>query len=201
MKAGDLTEPHFRRGATASGVLIPIQDLRAGAPFPNNIIPASRISSVSKNFFDLWPVSNCGPSLYDGSNNLCGSTRNSMDDHQVFGRIDHYLSAKDKLFGRYGFQDVNLPLLPLNPGPPLAGVEQPYGRDNVRRQQNVILQYTRILNPTMINEMKVSYNRDKYGNKDNISGSSLNIYDTSVSRGRRPIPRMLACRVLAYPDW
>jgi len=85
--------------------LIPIMDLSAGAPFPNNQIPASRLSPQAKAFFEYWPAPNYGPAEFDGRNNYTGTSRNADRDYQAFVRIDHTIGEKNRLFGRYGFQD------------------------------------------------------------------------------------------------
>jgi hypothetical protein len=166
MRTGDLTEPHFRR---ADGSLIPIQDLQSRAPFPGNQIPASRISPIAVNLMKFWPTPNIAqPSGFNGSNNFGGASRDLQDDNQWYTRIDHNFNENNRLFGRYGFQDVNLPTFPLNPHPYFV-VRRP------RRQQNVTLNYTKIFSPTVLNLAKVSYNRDVFKTVDDVSGTSFNI--------------------------
>jgi hypothetical protein len=165
MRDGDLTEPYFRR---ADGSLIPILDLSTGAPFPNNRIPASRIAPQAKALMQFYPQPNLTGREFDGTNNFSGATRNADDDDQVFVRIDHSFSDRDKLFGRYGIQDVSLPIFPINPHPFFV-TRRP------RRQQNATLNYTRILTPALLNQLRVSYNRDIFKTVDDVSGTSFNI--------------------------
>lgn len=165
MRDGDLTEPYFRRG---DGSLIPIQDLLSGSPFPNNRIPASRIAPQAKSFFPFWPTPSYGPVEFNGTQNYAGSVRNKDNDDQEFVRIDHSIGSRDRLFGRYGIQTVQLPVFPVNPHPFFV-TRRP------RRQQNATLTYTRIVSPTKINELRVSYNRDIFKTVDDVSGTSFNI--------------------------
>jgi hypothetical protein len=165
MRSGDLTEPYFRR---ADGSLIPIMDLRAGAPFPGNQIPASRIAPQAQGFFKFWPSPNFGSPQFNGTNNFTGVSRDLTDDSQEFVRIDHHFSSKDKLFGRYGIETENLPTFPVNPDPYFV-TRRP------RRQQNATATYTRLVSPSMLNELRVSYNRDVFKTYDDVSGSSFNI--------------------------
>ncbi|HWB96982.1 MAG TPA: TonB-dependent receptor, partial [Bryobacteraceae bacterium] len=165
MRAGDLTESYFRR---SNGSLIPIMDLSSGLPFPNNQIPASRIAPQAQGFFKFWPLPNYGPSQFNGTNNYTGIQRDLTNDDQEFVRIDHNFSSKDKLFGRYGIETVNLPTYPINPNPYFI-TRRP------RRQQNATATYTRLVSATMLNEFRVSYNRDVYQTYDDVSGSSFNI--------------------------
>jgi hypothetical protein len=165
MRNGDLTESFFRR---ADGSLIPIMDLSTGAPFPNNQIPSSRISPQARALSQFWPNPNTGSSEFTGTNNYSGVTRNADDDDQVFVRIDHHFGANNQLFGRYGIQDVQLPVFPVNP-------HEYFVTRRPRRQQNATLNYTRIISPTTLNELKVSYNRDVFKTVDDVSGTDFNI--------------------------
>ena len=166
MRNGDLTEPYFRR---ADGSLIPILDFQSGLPFPGNQIPASRIAPQAKGFFKYWPSTNFGPAQFDGTNNFTGTQRDLTDDDQQFVRIDHNFTSKDKLFGRYGIETLQLPTFPINPNPYFV-------QRRPRRQQNATITYTRLVSSTMLNELRISYNRDIFKAKDDVSGSSFNIF-------------------------
>lgn len=165
MRAGDLTEPYFR-GTDAS--LIPIMDLSTGMPFPGNQIPASRIAPQAQGFFKFWPSPNSGSSQFDGKNNYTGIQRDLTNDGQQFVRVDHNFTNRDKLFVRYGIETVNLPTYPINPN--LYFVTR-----RPRRQQNATATYTRLVSATMLNELRLSYNRDVFKTFDDVSGSTFNI--------------------------
>jgi hypothetical protein len=90
-------------------------DLDTGAPFPGNQIPASRISPISTKLAAFWPTPNFGAAQFDGANNYLGVSRNSDNDDQYFVRVDHNFNDKNRLFGRYGIQTVNLPVFPHQP--------------------------------------------------------------------------------------
>lgn len=165
MRSGDLTEAYFRR---SDGSLIPVLDLQSGSAFPNNQIPSTRIAPQATALLQFYPAPNLAQSSFDGTRNFTGSNRNADNDDQYFVRIDHNLSGKDRLFGRYGIQTVNLPSFPLNPHPFFV-TRRP------RRQQNATLTYTRIIKPTMLNDLRVSYNRDVFKTVDDVSGTDFNI--------------------------
>jgi hypothetical protein len=166
MKRGDLTESFFR-GVT-TGSLIPIFDFENGIPFPGNQIPASRISPIAQKFFTYWPAPNLQLPDFTGAQNYTGASRNRDNDDQYFARIDHEFNERNRLFGRYGIQTVNLPVFPVNPHPFFV-------QRRPRRQQNVTMNYTRIIKPTLLNVFKVSYNRDIFKAVDDVSGTDFNI--------------------------
>jgi hypothetical protein len=178
MKRGDLTEKFFRR---ADGSLIPIMDLDAKAPFPGNQIPASRISPIALKLAQFWPAPNMAQTEFDGTNNYTGVTRNRDNDDQYFVRGDHNFNDRNRLFGRYGIQTVDLPVFPINPHPFFV-TRRP------RRQQNATLNYTRMLTPTWLNVLRVSYNRDIFKTNDDVSGTSFNILRDLGIPGQTNVP-------------
>ncbi|MFN7924588.1 MAG: TonB-dependent receptor [Bryobacteraceae bacterium] len=165
LEKGDLTEAYFRR---ADGSLIPVQDIDNRLPFPGNQIPASRISPIAQKFFQFWPAGNLPQAEFNGQNNFNGASRTADTDDQYFARIDHEFNDRNRLFGRYGIQTVNLPIFPINPNPFFV-TRRP------RRQQNVTMNYTRMISSTMLNVAKVSYNRDIFKTVDDVSGSNFSI--------------------------
>jgi hypothetical protein len=168
MKQGDLTAPFFHMGGNLNNPLTPIKDsLNGGAPFPNNQIPAGRISPQSQKLLQFFPEPNLG-TAFTGSNDYTGQTRSNTDDHQGFVRLDYNIGPNDRLFGRYGIENLVGFTTPVNPNPN-------FGQHQPKRQQNAVLTYTRIVSPSKLNELSVSYNRDLYSTLDQISGSSFNI--------------------------
>ncbi|MCC6369305.1 MAG: TonB-dependent receptor [Bryobacterales bacterium] len=178
MRRGDLTEKFFRR---ADGSLIPIMDLDAKAPFPGNQIPNSRISPIALKLAQFWPSPNMAQAEFDGTNNYSGVSRNRDNDDQYFVRGDHNFNDKNRLFGRYGIQTVELPVFPINPNPFFVN-RRP------RRQQNATLNYTRMLTPTWLNVFRVSYNRDIFKTNDDVSGTSFNILRDLGIPGQTNVP-------------
>jgi hypothetical protein len=73
----------------------PITDPLSGQPFPNNRIPADRISSASKFFFPYILSSNNPDGRYHGVAPLPDDT----DEFTV--RIDHQITKKQRIYGRW----------------------------------------------------------------------------------------------------
>ncbi len=145
----------FRTGDFSSLLALPtpikIVDPITGVEFAGNIIPASRISNSAKELMKFWPEPqrvNANPLT---GFNYTGSERRTLDDEQLFARIDHNFSEKDKIFGRYAFNDV---VYNVTPG------DNPNFKYFVAgRNQNIATGWIHILSPSLINELRYGYNR------------------------------------------
>ena len=102
--------PHLaeRNGDFSARRDLIVRDPVTNAPFPGNIIPANRLDSVGRAFAQFWPAPNIA------SNDI---TRAPRDNYLVnrsdaltqnFGtaRMDHNLTMKDRLYGRFSFMEV-----------------------------------------------------------------------------------------------
>ena len=108
-------------------------------PFAGNMIPASRINPVAKNFFPYMPVVN-GPTVQGA--NLTGTPVQAIDDDQDTVRVDWIISPKNSLFGRQTWQDA-----PLTPASlvPLGGTLVTSGG------RNEVAQLTTMVTSTTVN--------------------------------------------------
>ena len=84
--------------------------------------------------------------------NLTGSTAFKLDDWQGSFRLDHRISEKHSLNGRYIFNDSD------TKG---SGQATPPGNSsqNVNRSQGVNLTFTSVLSPRLVNELRAAYLR------------------------------------------
>jgi len=112
--------------------------------FPGNRIPANRIHRFAQVFNTLLP----GPNLARASLNYTTVTSDVDDADQFHARMDHRFSDKDSIFGRYSWYDgVQL----------IAGVFHPDPRP--QSGQNATLQHLHIFGPSLLNELRLGYNR------------------------------------------
>ncbi len=124
-------------------------------PFPGKVIPASRISPVSRNLLAYWPL----PNQPEGSRtNYYNSppTTDNIDTGIV--KIDHRFSDLDSIFVRYG---INHHETFSSGTAPLAG-----GRRADDAAHGATINWTHILSPTRLNVFAISYNRfiqDSFG--------------------------------------
>jgi hypothetical protein len=120
-------------------------DAQTRTPFANNQVPASRINSVSKNFFPFIPVTNAA--TVRGAN-LEGTPVEKLDDDQLNFRGDWVLNDSNSIFGRFSWQDA--PLIP-------ASLVPLGGRQVISEARNVMAQWTSALSPTVVNVVRASY--------------------------------------------
>ena len=140
----------WRRGDLSS-ISTPIIDPRTGLQFPGNQIPIDRISPTALallNDHANYPLPN--RSVPGVSGNYVGETLFTIRAHQGDLRLDWNASANDKLFGRFSFATYKdqrdqqaFPLI--------------FATRNDQPFYNVGLNWTRVLGPSLINEVLLGY--------------------------------------------
>lgn len=186
-------------------------------PFPNNTIPASLISQVSRNVASIYPR----PNLAGNFNNYQSAPNRVIDDNQYTARVDYAASQRDSMFFRLQQQwyDLDAPQGQANcclPTPAEAASRfqlGPYvaGIQNTRlRTHGGAFNWSRVWSPTLVGEFRTGWARtnpstfhsdygipasDSLGIKninltDNSSGiASMNIADfTGLSGGPNFLP-------------
>jgi hypothetical protein len=132
-------------------------------PFPNNIIPASLINRVSANlltFKTTSPFPEGGfipyPNIDDQARtagntvNYAGTNDQELNSDQYLARIDHRFGDNDRIFGRYVIVESawdNNPLVRVN------------RQVTDYRAQNIGIGYSKIVSPTVLNEVRFGLNR------------------------------------------
>lgn len=133
----------------ASGQLlnVVVKDPFTDIPFPDNVIPASRLNSAAlKTQERFYPRVNYGdPNSVAG--NFRDQAKQALRKEQVDVRIDHQFSARNSLFGRFdamrapnGTWEGNLPTV----GP----------RVQRRQTRNLVVSDTHTFSPSVINEAR-----------------------------------------------
>jgi hypothetical protein len=131
-----------------------IYDPTSGQAFGGNMIPASRISSVSSKAQNVKyiPLPNFG-SAGSINQNYLATYPNSHPHYYPTTRVDHnFRDGKDILSARHTYrhqnEDTNLNGLPL------------YNRVQNRNTTNAYVSETHVFSPTIVNEFRVGYSRD-----------------------------------------
>jgi len=90
-------------GCQSSGTAQVITDPTTGQPFPNNVIPTSRLSQQALKLASYLPLSSnpCGEITY--------AIPEPQRENQYIGRVDWNQSSRHNLFGRYFFADYKSP--------------------------------------------------------------------------------------------
>jgi len=140
------TNPSTGRPFRAS---IAIFDPLTGMPFPNNILPASRISpgalNVMNKYIPLPDFQQADVLAYDVSRNVALP----ITADQYFGRLDHNLTSRDKLFGRVALQTSNQVAHQINPNFPQFKESDAY---------NVATGWVHTFSPSILNEFRFGIN-------------------------------------------
>ena len=69
-------------------------------PFPGNLIPANRISSIGRNYMSFYPMPNQAGDAQGRNNYISGNPRGD-DFYSMNYRVDHNLTDKQRFFVRY----------------------------------------------------------------------------------------------------
>jgi len=134
------------------GGSVTIRDPLTGQPFPNNVIPAARISPVAQRlqgrFYDLPNVGD--PSLLSARNRQDNVDREAREN-RIDVRIDQRIGGKNQLFARFNWKGtVQQPLESM----PTIG-----NRDGWRAHTNFVMSDTHTFGSAVINEFRAGFTR------------------------------------------
>jgi outer membrane receptor protein involved in Fe transport len=158
----------FRTGDFSSvAATNPIYDPATGNPdgtgrtqFPNNIIPADRISPAALNLLALLP-SPTNPNLVD--NNYTISRPGIFDQNQVDARIDYFVTQKTVVFGKFSYFHAHF--LTQNVfgtdggGPPLGGI--PNSGDSNDDDYSTMVNFQHTFSPSLQQDFRFAFSRIK----------------------------------------
>jgi Carboxypeptidase regulatory-like domain len=134
------------------------------APFPNNIIPSSRLNPTSAKLLNLWPAPDA-PGL---TNNFTTVAPTGGDQNQIVARIDHNLTNRQRLFLRSTYWDVlDLPIDPLGSGLCADRCAEKY------HSATAASGYTYSITPTTVFSFNASLSRFRYNRTPQNSGFDL----------------------------
>lgn len=179
-------------------------------PFPNNTISANLLNQVGLNVASIYPLPNL-PGLFD---NRTDTLNRNLNDNGGNIRIDHRISEKDSLFGRYSFEKFTLfdtkgqggcciptpPGLPFDLGPFIAG-----GQNTTLTASGLALNETHVFSPTVVNEFIAGFARtdpltqqSDYGHN---AATSLGIQGINVNQFTTGIPTMNISGIPGDPSY
>lgn len=137
-----------------------------GEPFPNNVIPANMINPVSQKLQQyFYPSPNCGASGQTAGN-WCGNLPRTTDFNIVDGRVDHYFSERDTVFGRYSYHFM--PILGQR------GLLPPVGTYNQERNDsNAMFSWSHTFTAALLNEFRTGFSRDISDVSSTLKGDQI----------------------------
>lgn len=128
------------------------------AIFPGAIIPSSRLSASGVAYLGLYPKPNSGNSTQLGAYNWTGSGIYSVEQPEVSVRIDHNISDRNRVFGRFGRLERDQNSTVMIPGETNYPVT---GTNNLgplfRRYDNFGLDDTYTFSPTFIGSLRYGF--------------------------------------------
>jgi len=158
-RTGDL---NWSRGTDIYDPNTGASDGTGRTPFPNRVIPSTRIGPAATRLLALIPA----PTTTGELQNFSTSTVRKKDADGGDAKVDYQISTKDRVSVRYSRQDFTIE------DPPLYGARGGGFRDfagiGVQKAINGTLNYTRVWTPTLISELRtgVMYYRNTAQNAD-----------------------------------
>ncbi|MCC6367178.1 MAG: TonB-dependent receptor [Bryobacterales bacterium] len=157
--------------------------------FPGNVIPASMIDPVARNVIKYYPQGNTVTNAVTNANNFFNTGAQRFDQDQFDIRIDHNLTDKQRLFGRFSWrnnEDAPAQFFPndltIAEGRVIQGVTQP----------SASVDYTNVISPTTVWTTRAGISRSifDYNNQGlGFKPSSLGLpggIDSAVDRQMFP---------------
>jgi hypothetical protein len=185
MRAGD-----FSNLRNSSGTLIPIYDplttcgvlgnaacasgqtvLRA--PFPNNVIPASRMDPTAQILRNLWAMPNLPGKPFTNVSNYAINASAGGNNDQFNGRFDQNVSEKQRIFGRYTrWTDYNLASDPYSAAQSAASLPGTGTNIDFQTVQSVLAD-TYTFSPNLVGDIRLSLFRFTYHSLPQSNGSDF----------------------------
>jgi hypothetical protein len=171
------------RSGNFSELSTPIRDPLTSAQFPGNVIPSARLSPVSQALLKYYPTPNQPTSSL--ANNYLAVNQNRTDKDQITTRVDFVQNNESTWFGRYSWTDEGAYTggLRLNGSKVATGAHQ------------AVIDNTRVLSPTLVNEFRIGYNRFF----NHAGGELNNVLDATTEVGI-PIPTPVPPDAWGLPD-
>src|SRR5262245_23494782 len=126
-----------------------IFDAYTGIPYPNNIIPASRIHPGAKNVIDKFLPRADFQQLDPLDFTARKAVTQPITTNQYFGRVDHYFRPADRIFGRIAVDWSEFDNNTINPNFPVF---------TPSHVVNLASQWVHTFNQNLINEFRFGFN-------------------------------------------
>jgi hypothetical protein len=140
------------------------------APFVGNLVPLNRQNQAALNYFNAFPL----PSRTDRVlNNYQFATNTGYNFNTFDVRLDWNRTAQDQYFARMSYDNsanFNTSELPQQPNEPALSVS---GNKNYTHARGWVLGNTHTFSASLVNEVRIAYNRDNYGFQPSNIGDNV----------------------------
>ena len=131
-------------------------------PFQNNVIPPSLVDPIGSAAGSYYPMPNQAGTRAGGNNFNLNLAPSRSQNHTTV-RLDHTISDRDKVFGRYLAQHNNTPQESAFPEPAASGLGGLASRNVNNLAHTVMTSWMHSFSPSWINDLKFHWlkqNRD-----------------------------------------
>jgi hypothetical protein len=127
------------------------------APFPNNVIPASRISKVAQSFQSYLPPATNGAI----TNNYLATLPNLVNNDSTTDKVDYNLSDKHRIFALFSYGKYANPIVGSLTPISTSTLPVPYtdGRGVIEYATLGQIHDSYVISPTLVNQFSVSASR------------------------------------------
>lgn len=139
----------------------PVKDPLTGQPFGPNGIPSNRIDPIAQKILNLYPLPTANVACPSQDTRNFASQRQNRELINNFGiRIDHRISVKNSLTGRYNEQRLTNLRANFFPNLPTAG----FGAgEEVGNTRQLVITDTHTFSPTLLNDFRFGVTRINIG--------------------------------------
>lgn len=138
-----------------------IVDPSTNAPFPGNVIPASRFDALAKKVIDLYPEPNTPGQFQNGrpTNNYSLQRDGNENTHKFDTRFDYNINDSNQIMGRFSYlrQKFNRDAI-------FPGLGDGVGNQGAQFNENrsLAMAWTKTISPRIVNTLR-------YGNNDTFA--------------------------------
>ncbi len=166
--------------------------------FQNNQIPANRWDPISVKMINAYPLPT-GPGRF---NNYLANLVQNQKWNQGDVRVDHQISPKDSFFARWSIQNTETRVPSTFPATTIPGISEPvdladeasFAGTSFQPAQHAVASYVRIINPSLVNEFRVGFNRyrldytaDQFKPNGQL-GNQLGVPNANVTPNEQNLP-------------
>jgi hypothetical protein len=135
--------------------------------FPNNTIPANRLSPIGLAIMKLWPAPNVAGNTY--SNNYVSTDPGRYHYNQPIARIDYNFSDKTRMYGMFAWWSGQ----EYRNGSGMPGPIAQGNINNYRSSLSQVLDLTHTFSPKLFGDIRASFNRAWNVSPDGALGAGL----------------------------